>query len=465
MKNSLFVKRSLLFIVIVGLLNGCVKFLEVDKPKDKITGDQAFQNVDTAVRSVVGIYSEISNAGNIVWGYATVYAGVYSDELLYTSSGPSLLEFYTAAIDPDNEILEKWFWAAPYKFIHHINRCLEGLNATNALPQEIRDQLIGECSFLRALLYFHLVQLFGDVPLVKVTDYTVTSTLPRANVDLVWKTIFSDLRIAEELLPASYPSEARVRANKWSAAALLARCYLYKHQWAMADTAATEVINSGLYSLEKPENVFLSASKEAIFQILPTMTGYSTMEGFLIIPVGNVRPVFELRGSLLALFEPGDKRKDTWTRSRTISGRTYYYPFKYTKRPVFSAGFKATEYTTLFRLAEMYLIRAESRLALGASAKAIEDVNVVRQRAGLPLIDPADRGIDETVLSGLIERERQVELFAEGGLRWFDLKRSTRLDSVMSEVKSAWKKEYGLWPIPRAQITLNPALSQNPGYQ
>ncbi|PSL23366.1 putative outer membrane starch-binding protein [Chitinophaga ginsengisoli] len=195
--------------------------------------------------------------------------------------------------------------------------------------------------------------MFGDVPLVKITDYTVTSTLPRANVDLVWETIFSDLQLAKELLPANYPSAGRVRANKWSAAALLARCYLYKRQWAMAEGEATAVINSGLYSLESLEKVFLTASKEAIFQVFPTMIGYSTMEGFMIIPIGSARPPFELSGSLLALFAPDDKRKNAWIRSRAINGRTYYYPFKYTKRPDFSAGFKATEYSTLFRLAEI----------------------------------------------------------------------------------------------------------------
>ncbi|WP_158286367.1 RagB/SusD family nutrient uptake outer membrane protein [Chitinophaga sp. S165] len=451
-------------MLVAGLVNSCSDFLDVDRPRDRITGDQAFQNADTATRSVTGIYAEMSRTGNMIWGYTTVYAGICSDELVYTGTALSTREYFNGVIDPSNDLLEKWFWTSPYELIHHVNRCLQGLETTSALPPAVKNPLIGECRFLRALLYFHLVQLFGDVPLITGTDYTVTSTLPRASKDVVWQTILNDLGIAKDLLSSDYPSAGRVRANRWSAVALLARCYLYRKEWAMAEREATALINSGLYRLGTVENVFRAESQEAILQVFPTMTGYSTMEGFLLIPIGNVRPTFELSSSLLALFESGDKRKNAWVGTRTASGRTYYFPHKYKQRPDFSVGFKAGEYTTLFRLSEIYLIRAESRMALGEMAGAIEDLNVVRKRAGLSLISPAAPGSNEGVLADLIARERQVELFAEGGHRWFDLKRSGHINNIMRQAKTNWKSDYSLWPIPRAQIVLNPALKQNSGY-
>jgi hypothetical protein len=231
----------------------------------------------------------------------------------------------------------------------------------------------------------------------------------------------------------------------------------------MAESEATEVINSGLYQLDSLQNVFLSSSREAIFQLLPTMSGYSSMEGFLMVPAGNARPTFELTSSQLALFDPGDRRKDSWIKSQKLGNRTHYYPYKYTQRPDFSGAFKAIEYSTLFRLAEIYLIRAESRMVLGSVPNAVADLNKVRARAGLPVL--TDTGINQEVLRSYIDRERQLELFAENGHRWFDLKRRAQQDSVMSEIKTGWKQEHGLWPIPRPQIILNPALSQNPGYQ
>lgn len=457
------VKVFFIFHILV-VFSACSGLLDVDKPNNRITGDQAFQNLDTATRSVIGIYSDISESGNMLWGYTTVYAGIYGDELLYNGASIIALEFYNGAIDPDNEILEKWFWKAPYTFLLHVNRCIEGLSTTEALPVASKNQLLGECHFLRALIYFHLFHLFGNVPLVTGTDYRVNSTLPRANADVIWETILKDLRIAKVLLPGEYPSAGRVRANKWSAASLLARCYLFRREWVMAQNEATEIVNSGIYKMDSLENVFLATSKEAIFQTYPTMTGYNTMEGFLMLPSGSSRPMFELAPALMSLWEPGDKRRAAWTRSRLVNGRSYTYPFKYTKRPDFSVNFGATEYSTMFRLAEIYLIRSESRLLLGDIAGAIEDLNVIRRRAGLPLLHSTDSGINVEVVFQLIKKERRVELFAEGGHRWFDLKRSTDLDSVMTKSKARWQSDHVLWPIPGSQIALNPALSQNPGY-
>jgi hypothetical protein len=113
------------------------------------------------------------------------------------------------------------------------------------------------------------------------------------------------------------------------------------------------------------------------------------------------------------------------------------------------------------RLAEQYLIRGEARAHQNNVQGAQEDLNIIRSRAGLG----ATTANDESSLLAVIETERQVELFAEWGHRWFDLKRTGRADAVLSLEKAPnWQSTDRLYPIPFEEIKINPSLTQNPGY-
>jgi len=164
-----------------------------------------------------------------------------------------------------------------------------------------------------------------------------------------------------------------------------------------------------------------------------------------------------LNPQLVNAFESGDKRKSSWTASLVYNGTTYYYPYKY-KSIVQGAN---TEYYTLLRLAEQYLIRAEARARQNNISGSQADLSVVRNRAGLPNTTAGD----EASLLLAIERERRVELNCEWGHRWLDLKRTNRVDAVIGAIKPAtWKPTAALYPIPVGQISLNPNLTQNAGY-
>jgi len=460
-----FANRLVILFIILMIMGGCKKFLEVDAPDNSITGDEPFTTAEGATDAVVGIYTEMSKSPNLLNGAGTLYAGVYSDELLYLGTMGATREFAAAYIDPGNPVLPGYFWDAPYEFIYGANRCLIWVSQSTTLTQSLRSQLLGEARFLRAMNYFYLIQIFGDVPLILSTDYTHTKDQGREKIANILNVVKDDLIQAKSLLPETYPSTGRVRANKWAAAALLAQYYLYQNNWELAEKEATEIISSGIYSLESLNNVFLATSREAILQHLPVSAGYHSMEGLLMVPLGNSRPSFVLTDSLLSRFEHGDKRKSEWTKRVTVEGRVYHYPFKYKRRPEVGQNVKPVEYTTVLRLAEIYLIRAKCRAALGNLPGAIEDLNVIRERAGLPLIDPEDQGMNWILMSQLVDHERQVELFAEGGHRWFDLKRSDEVNTVMTQFKLDWQASRILWPIPRLEITLNRLLTQNPGYQ
>ena len=156
-------------------------------------------------------------------------------------------------------------------------------------------------------------------------------------------------------------------------------------------------------------------------------------------------------------FESGDQRRDQWIGEVNDGSQTYYFPFKYK----IQFAFTPEEYVVGLRLAEQYLIRAEARAKQGDLIGAQSDLNVIRGRAGLP----NSTANNQASLLLAIEQERKVELFTEWGHRWMDLKRTQRIDEILSTLKSNWQVTSALYPIPELDITNNPNITQNPGYQ
>jgi hypothetical protein len=279
----------------------------------------------------------------------------------------------------------------------------------------------------------------------------------------VYTQIVADLQDAEGRLSPIYLSTtayagARTRPNQAAATALLARVWLYEGEWQKAELAADTVIANPLYQLVTDLNqVFLAGSPEAIWQLQPVYANLATAEGNLFIPRSGVKPGYMLTPELLASWEPGDLRRAAWTDSVVMNDDTYFYPYKYkeaTNNPPNS------EYDIVLRLAEMYLIRAEARVEQGNTVGAAADLNIVRQRAGLP----PTTATDEAGLLTAILHERQIEFFAEWGHRWLDLKRTGEASTVLGAEKAGWNVTDELYPIPANELTENPTLVQNPGY-
>jgi len=443
---------------------GCKKLIDVPGPETQTEGAAVFKTDASSTAAVTGIYSKaIPFSISLLNGGITIYAGLSADELIQNETNITIQEFFTNSLQSSNQLLRKDLWVRAYSLIYDINACIEGLNGSKTLTESTRNQLLGESYFLRAFVYFNMVNLFGDVPLVVVTDYVTNENLPRTNAMIVKARIKEDLTKASELLIPAYPTPNRARINKWAATALLARVNLYDGNWQEAESAASIVINSGTYSLEKDLNkAFLFTSNENIFQLMPVAKGYNTTEGNQFVPAGTSSiPPYSFSNFLLSEFEPGDKRFTSWTRSRSVAGTIYTFPYKYKLRLDFSASFVLKEYYVVLRLAEQYLIRAEARVNQGDLPGAIQDIDSIRYRAGLPFIDPS---VNRTDLLVAIRKERQTELFTEWGHRWFDLKRTKQADLILKGRKLGWNATDTLYPIPADERLLNPALTQNDGY-
>jgi len=470
MKHHKYIIHSSRFRTIAGFLTviillliastGCKKLVEVPPPIDQVISSEVFSNDQTATSAVVGLYSQmLSQPFTFIDGGMTFYPGLSADEIVNNSPNADYDPFKNNAIPPSNYDIQYSLWGDAYKFIYQANDCIAGLNASTGVSAATKQQLTGEMEFSRALCYFYLVNLFGPVPLETTTNYTVNEVMPRTSTDLVYKQIIADLEDAESLLSTSYPASGPTRPNKWTAEALLARVYLYTKDWKDAEATASAIINSGNYSLVKDLNgVFLANSPEAIWQLVPTDPSSNTVEGEYFIPYDpTVIPSFQVTSYLLNAFESGDNRKTDWLASVTISGTTYTYPYKYKVQ----SGSTKTEYEMVFRLAEQYLIRAEAEAELNNIPAAVADINIIRERAGLPDLPTT---LSQADCLKAIAQENRIEFFAEWGHRWFDLNRTGQADVVLGVEKPGWKPTDALYPISSYEIQINHNLTQNPGY-
>jgi hypothetical protein len=478
-------------VVALLCLASCKKLVSVPEPINSLTTVEVFSSDAQANSALAGIYTAMINGTNGVTssayttfsdGLTTILGGLSSDDLFYNNSG-AMTVFNTNALTAINA-QSTALWTMTYSFIYNANATISGIAASSsgALHDSVRTELIGEAKFIRAFCYFYLTNIYGDVPLSLTVDFNQTTKMARTPQSQVYAQIVQDLKDAQAALPVDYSvgKGERIRPNKWAATALLARVYLYTGQFADAASQATEVIdNTSLYALTADLNeVFDKNSMEAIWQLqqgtsIPS-TGTATPEGmaFLPNPLSTGFSSFILSPSLLSAFETGDHRRSAWVDStdNSASGSVtglFFYPYKYkTGASNYSVGGAASEYYMVLRLAEQYLIRAEAAAngGPGGAAAAIQDLNVIRARAGLA---PLSSSLTSDQVLAAVAHERQVELFAEWGHRWMDLRRTGQAHAVLSQIsyKQPWQGDYQLlYPIPIAEITADPALIQNTGY-
>ena len=208
-------------------------------------------------------------------------------------------------------------------------------------------------------------------------------------------------------------------------------------------------------------NMFLKNSKETLWQLKLGDNPVNTYEALQLIISFIPTQGMALTDGLLNTFEPNDLRFEHWTDSITSGDglTTLYYAHKY--KATQNTTTEPEEYPIVFRLAEQYLIRAEARAHLGNIPGAKEDINHIRNRAGLG-DTPANSKV--TLIDAIVQ-ERRVELFTEQGHRWFDLNRWELSDDLLSPLKSGWRNTDVLFPIPEGELELNPNLKpQNLGY-
>ncbi len=421
------------------------------KPVDLITDDQVLTDANSARVVLTSAYRDLANLGapKIIAGDLT------ADNLIHNGTFTQYREISSKDMSASNGSAGA-LWGVIYSMSYVASFLYEGLPALD-IPQADYDEITGAASFLRAYAYFVGAYTFGGIPIVTTTDVEENRAIPRANLEETLDFVESELLYALDKLPEE--SFNTGDATNGAVKALLARYYLFRGNWSEAEKYATDVIDGNGTKEYILEDDFVNAvsdfSTESILEIVysandnpGTSTNFSINNLFVgrreIIPSIEVVLALQNDGgdrNVVIEFDGANARgaDNGWTIVR-------YGPF---------------DNIQVFRLAEMYLIRAEARAQQDKISGAANDVNVIRERAGVPLI----QGTSKNQMLLAVENERRLELCFEGH-RWYDLVRTGRAQSVMSEFTSNWTTKDELWPIPLREITNNPALkdAQNPGY-
>lgn len=441
-------------------LGGCDGFVDVEQPNSQLTAEAVFDSRSTANAALTDIYSQMRESGFITGKLSGISGlmGVYSDELVsYEVGAYATTDFYNNAVLAGNPLVAN-LWNASYNQIYAAN-AVYTKTAASPLTIADRNQFQGEALFIRALTHFYLVNVFGEIPYVTTTDYTQNNAVARMPESVVYDKLIADLELAATLIPEDYLTPDRARPNKTAVQALLARVYLYRGMWAEASNMASAVINNeALYVWEDNlDEVFLRESTTTIWQLATAYEGHNTDEASAFIFTAGPPSNVALSDDLMAQFTAGDLRKSQWTNAITDGTDTWYHAYKYKQRDDTGVS---TEFSVVFRLAEQYLIRAEARAQQGELTAALEDLNKIRNTAGLA----NTTAITQQQILAAIVQERRLELFTEYGHRFFDLKRNGLLNTTLAS-KPGWTATDALWPLPQSELLVNSALlPQNPGY-
>ncbi|MEZ0611820.1 RagB/SusD family nutrient uptake outer membrane protein [Fibrella sp. WM1] len=373
------------------------------------------------------------------------------------------------AIIPANEMVTT-VWRDSYRAIQRANVVLNRIDKVSYAVEATKKARVGEMKFIRALLYFNLVRLYGDVPLVTQETENPNAYFGqgRTPVAQVYDQIKKDLTDAIATLPETTTLPGKV--VKTAAQTLLAKVHLTQKNYAEARTLLQAVVASGKHALQpNPADVFSIANennKEIIFAVQFASNVNGNTEGSTMFqqnaPSGTVSGA---KGhnlptkSLYALFTAADKRRGTFI---TATATGIPWSRKLAQPTVITDGGSDV---VVLRYADALLMLAEAENELGNTTAAATNLNLIRTRAGLA----NTTATSQVDMRAAIDLERQLELVGEGH-RWFDLLRTGTAISVMN----AWFKANNilitisakdlLMPIPQSQIDTDPAIKQNPGY-
>ena len=452
-------RRKYIGIAIVFLLlcNACDNVLEPE-PVDLLTNDIVLNEVSDVTDVEIGLYSAFRNIIPSV-----VIAGDFTaDMLIHNGTFSQYRELGTKQISSANASAAG-LWGSIYNTIYMSNFIIERLPEVPGVPTSLRNRVMGTAHFLRGYSYFIALYTFGGVPKVLSTNIETNRNISRASVNDILDLIDDDLNDALPLLPDD-PTNAGF-AGKQAVRSALAKLNLYLGNWSQAEQFATNVIQSGLYTLESEYATLVNEdfTDEAIFEMGYTISddpGTNNNIGLNNLFVGR-REIIPSNEVLVKLSssESGDRFESVvFDASNLNGGDNGWSVAKYGTADVDNNN------VVVFRLGELYLIRAEARARQGkvtGTGSALDDINTLRTRAGAPLV-PA---VSQSQMLTLIEEERVYELAFEGN-RWYDLVRTGRVTAVMSAFSTNWKDTYKLWPIPQREMLNNPALvgHQNPGY-
>jgi hypothetical protein len=478
-------KKIFCLLTLTFLLSCRKEFIELE-PISTVSTDALYKTDKDFQDAVIGIYQPFMAQYLSFWQFGDLPG---DDTEQQHSASIDLVNINNFIVNSNTPILNT-SWLAYYQIIFRANTVLSKLEAADPKVITNKDRHIGEARFLRALAYFDLVRLFGDIPLISAPISAAEATTKgRDKVDVIYSDlIIKDLLDAESKLPAKYTGADVGRATKGAAKALLGKAYLTHKEFAKAEAKLLELTTMG-YSLLANYNDLFDYTKdehnaEYIFDIEYQDGGLGLGSSFTNIFTPNQSPllnVYSIKGAggqngsptegLFSLYESTDQRRAI-SVNKVADGIIDKNGIKIPMTPIDATTYTKKYMTSdpnaneskanwkVIRYADVLLMYAESMNENGKTSEALTVLNQIRTRAGASKYSNLAQGD----LRDKIYLERRLEFYLEGQ-RWFDLVRTGKALTVLQ--KQGIKPFMTIFPIPLAQIQVinNPTIfPQNPGY-
>lgn len=481
--------------MVLLLMPSCRKAFIEREPVSSVTLDALYKTDKDFLDAIIGTYHATRNSHNNMWQFGDLRG---DDAWIQVSNQPSSTNVDVFSINSSDALLNNT-WADGYIIINRANTVLAKIADADPGVVKNKDRYIGEAKFLRALAYFNLVRIFGDVQMITNVP-TVDETLktPRTPAATVYKeVIVKDLVDAAAKLPVAYTGVEIGRATRGAAKAILGKVYLTVKDFQKAEEVLKELTAPPFnYSLLPNYNALFDYTKdehhsEYIFDIeyeegmgglgssytngfMPNVTAMLNYYGIKGGFNESISPTMQFVNA----WEAGDKRKDvsvqccgswknpttgvvTTFNSTTSQSYTMKYITSVNAQNDSRANWKVVRYAdVLLMLAEAMNENGKTAEAQAAGSSPTATLNKVRTRAGLPDVT----GLTQGELRDKILNERRFELSFEGH-RWFDLVRTGRAFSALASV--GMKDYMTVFPVPLSQVKVMNNTSifpQNQGY-
>ena len=477
------------------------------EPQSIISTDEFYTSGADAEIGLIGAYNRLFRESHIPESWMLL--DINSDDLTTRAAGVYGYAWENRSLmSPTQNANTESAFIAPYVTIANANLLIDRLKEipegtfvgpTVGANGNRKQEVLGEAHFIRALSYYYLTMLWGDVPLVLEFPQGALpeqNAVPSSTQEQVLAQVVEDLKVAEANLPNSFSQfsadERRGRASKWAAKAYLARIRLWEKNWQEALKLSNEIINSGQYSLANPwTRIFLQEanSPEAILEIQAERGPQFFNMGLQGWFYGNGE--FRATPEALEQFrtveeEPSGLLKDVRVEhsirydENAANNRRVY---KFMPQPLWAEGAVERQNLTVLRLAEIYFNKAEALNELnfeGNKQEILDILNMIRARAeqdvfvhrfrptapnstiGIPPLTLADVPT-QAAMRQAIQEEKRRELMFEG-IRWIDLLRWD--PQYAMQIVEASNPNQLYFPIPETEIIRNNGvLAQNPGWQ
>lgn len=475
-------------LLLAVALAGCGDALSLkENPQTFLAEEQFYRNAADAEAATLAAYAPFQDEA--YYGYRFI-----TNLISMEDSGDGRGSYAPGALYACDQTCKGRLWDAwnsMYRSINRANLALARIPGIQ-MAEANKDRLLAELHFIRGLNYYNLVRYWGGVPLrLQPSAGFESLSAPRASVDAVYQQVISDLQLAEQRLPQT---AINGRATSWAAKTLLADVYLARENWSQAAAKAKEVIDSGRFSLvtvsqsEDFERIFgaaVNSSPGEIFDIpfitqqpfgtqLPSALQHASL-GYA--PRAYYGVFVDLKAAHVRDWDRNDLRYayNLYTTPAEVRVLTASLPQFFRKWKDINAPDRsgAGNDFPVVRYEDALLIFAEATaMASGPNPAAYDAVNRVRRRAyGRPLNQAAPGidvppGLSQQAFRDAVILERAYEFFAEGK-RYWDLKRTGKLEAAIRGVGEPYDPKYMLWPIPEEELDANEALSladQNPGW-